>query len=122
MSKPRRYTAVLARSGESSATLIKRVASQDESAFATLYDTTCGVIYGLLLRILGDSETAEQILVAVYREVWEQAPIYADEREKPMTWLITIAHRRAVARFKADNYHDPPQASLELANRVKTLG
>ncbi len=104
--------------GRNSAAIVKRIASGDESAFAALYDTTCGLIYGLLLRILGNSATAEQVLVAVYQEVWEQAAIYDDEREKPMTWLVTIAYRRAIARLRADGYGQPRQASLELASRT----
>ncbi len=86
-----------------SAALIKRVASGDESAFATLYDTTCELIYGLLLQLLGNAETAEQILAATYQEVWEQAVTYDDEHEKPMTWLITMAHGNAIARLRANN-------------------
>lgn len=35
------------------AALVKRIAGGDEGALAALYDSTCGLIYGLLLRILG---------------------------------------------------------------------
>lgn len=84
------------------AALLTRIADGDESAFAALYDTTCGLIYGLLLRILGNSAAAERLLVAVYQEVWEQAATFDAAREKPLTWLITVAHSRAVARLRAD--------------------
>ncbi len=105
-----------------SAALIKRVASGDESAFAALYDTTCGLIYGLLLRILGNSETAKQILVAVYQEVWEQAATYDDEHEKPMTWLITMAHSNAIARLRADNQEQECQTCpLIVAERAMSI-
>lgn len=105
--------------GQDGAALVKRIADGDESAFATLYDTTCGLIYGLLLRMLGDSTVAEQVLVTVYQEVWERAAVY-DGREKPMTWLVTMAHRRAVARLRADRCRQPRQPSLELAVRTPT--
>jgi RNA polymerase sigma-70 factor (ECF subfamily) len=102
------------------AALVERIASGDKSAFAALYDTTCGLIYGLLLRILGSSEKAEQILVAVYQEVWEQASSYNGVRKNQMTWLITIAHRRAVAQLKADKSNQPGPASFELASPTQT--
>ncbi|MBA3767488.1 MAG: sigma-70 family RNA polymerase sigma factor [Acidobacteria bacterium] len=117
MASPRR-SAELRPLGRDRAALIKRIANGDASALAALYDTTCGLIYGLLLRILGSSERAEQVLVAVYQEVWEQAAAYDDEHEKPMTWLITRAHSRAVAQLRADGYNQPCQASLELASRT----
>lgn len=102
------------------AALVKRIASGDESAFATFYDATCGLIYGLLLRILGSSETAEQVLLAVYQEVWEQAAIYEDKREEPLTSLVTMAHSRAIARLRADRYSQARQSSLESASSTLT--
>lgn len=118
MASPHRSAELRAR-GRDSAALVKRIADGDETAFATLYDTTCGLIYGLLLRIFGDSAAAEQVLVAIYQEVWERAAVY-DEREKPMTWLVTMAHRSAVARLRADGCSRPRQPSLELAGRTPT--
>lgn len=119
MTLPRRSTEIRPRSLDSAA-LVKRIASGDESALATLYDRTCGMTYGLLLRILGNSAAAEQVMVAIYQDVWEQATTYDDEREKPMTWLITIARSRAIARLRAEMCSQPFQASLELAGRSLT--
>lgn len=118
MASPRRSAELRAR-GRDGAALVTRIANGDESAFATLYDTTCGLIYGLLLRMLGNSAAAEQVLVAIYQEVWGRAASY-DEREKPMTWLVTMAHRRAVAQLRADKCSQPRQPSLELAGRTPT--
>ncbi len=101
------------------AALLKLIAGGDESALATLYDETCGLIYGLLLRILGSSASAEQILVAVYQEVWEHAATYDDGREKPMTWLITMAHSRAITRLRADGQnHEGQPGYLKIARRA----
>lgn len=119
MASPRMATELRAR-GRDSAALVKRIAGGDKSAFATLYDTTCGLVYGLLLRILGNSAAAEQVMVAIYQEVWEQAAVY-DEREQPMTWLVTMAHRRAVARLRADRCNQPCQPTLELAARTTMI-
>ncbi|HEX8150005.1 MAG TPA: sigma-70 family RNA polymerase sigma factor [Pyrinomonadaceae bacterium] len=104
------------------AALVELIAGGDESALAALYDATCGLIYGLLLRILGSSAAAEEVLAAVYREVWERAAAYDDEREKPMTWLITMAHGRAIARLRADGQNEERQpGDLKTAGRVPTV-
>jgi RNA polymerase sigma-70 factor, ECF subfamily len=103
------------------ATLVKRIAGGDEPALAALYDATCDLIFGLLLRILNSSETAEQVLVDVYKEVWEQAAAYDGEREEPLTWLIMMARRRAVARLRADGHDQGRQGSLlKMAGRDLT--
>ena len=109
MASPRRSAEFRTR-GRDSAALLKRIADGDESAFATLYDMTCGLIYGLLLRILGNTAVAEQVLETVYLEVWEQAATYDGEREKPMSWLITMAHSRAITRLKATKHDQQVQA------------
>lgn len=115
------WSAELYTSGREGAALVKRIASGDESAFAKLYDATCGLTYGLLLRILGSSETADQVLVTVYQEVWEQAAAYDDEREKPLTWLITLAHSRAIAHLRANAYNQHGQAyHLKIAEHNVT--
>ena len=119
MTSPHRSVELRTR-GRDGAALVKRIAGGDESALATLYDTTCGLVYGLLLRMLGNSETADEVLLAVYQEVWEQAATYDEKRERPTTWLITMAHSRAIARLRADGCSRPCQASLELASHALT--
>lgn len=113
MASPRR-SAELRPYCSDGAALLTRIANSDESAFAALYDTTCGLIYGLLLRILGNSAAAERLLVAVYQEVWEQAATYDAAREKPLTWLLRVAHSRAVARLRADRRGLPGRELLGL--------
>lgn len=119
MTSPRRSTELHPRALDGAA-LVKRIANRDESALATLYDATCGLIYGLLLRILGSSEAAERILLDTYQQVWEQAATYDDERETPITWLIAIAHSRAIARLRADSHNRHRQASLTSAGHTLT--
>ena len=83
------------------AELIAKVARGDEQALAALYDETSRIIYGLLLRMLGDAASAEEILLDAYTQVWRQADTYSAERGAPMAWLTTIARSRALDRLRA---------------------
>ena len=121
MASPRRSVELSPRRPEGAA-LVERIAGGDESALATLYDATCGLIYGLLLRILGSSAAAEEVLAAVYQGVWEQAASYDDGREKPMTWLVMMAHGRAIARLRADGQNEERQPGYQkTAGRVPAV-
>ena len=42
--------------------LLKRIAAGDEAALATLYDATCGRVYGVALRILRNPAAAEALI------------------------------------------------------------
>jgi len=60
--------------------IVKAVARQDQTAMTRLYDATSRLVYGLVLRILGDPSAAEEVLVDVYMQAWRQASRYSEDR------------------------------------------
>ena len=81
--------------------LVELVATGDQSALATLYDATNRLIYSLILRVLGDVSSAEEVLVDVYTQVWRQAASYDANRGAPLAWMATIARSRAIDRLRS---------------------
>jgi RNA polymerase sigma-70 factor (ECF subfamily) len=81
--------------------LVQRVATGDQAALAALYDTTNRLVYGLVLRVLGDASSAEEVLLDVYTQVWRQAASYDINRGGPLAWLTTIARSRAIDRLRS---------------------
>jgi RNA polymerase sigma-70 factor (ECF subfamily) len=81
--------------------LVERVASGDQSALAALYDATNRLIYSLVLRVLGDMSSAEEVLMDVYTQVWRQAASYDANRGAPLAWMATIARSRAIDRLRS---------------------
>ncbi len=81
--------------------LVRRVAEGDQSALATLYDATNRLLYGLVLRVLSDVSSAEEVLLDVYTQVWRQAASYDTSRGSPLAWLTTIARSRAIDRLRS---------------------
>ena len=51
-------------------TLIQRAMVGDQSAFAALYEATSKVVFGLVLRIVAERATAEEVLLDVYTQAW----------------------------------------------------
>jgi RNA polymerase sigma-70 factor (ECF subfamily) len=51
------------------------------------------------LRILGHTQTAEEVLAELYEEVRRRAAQFGKQNERPLTWLILMAHRRAIERL-----------------------
>jgi RNA polymerase sigma-70 factor (ECF subfamily) len=75
------------------------MANGDDVAYRAFYDATNGLLFGLLLRILGQPRTAERALSDLYEEIRQNAPRFArfgTQNESPLTWLILIAHRRSI--------------------------
>ena len=100
------------------AALISRVAEGDEDALTTLYDATNRFIYGLLLRILGNPATAEEVLLDVYVQLWKQAARYDRQRGNPRAWLVTMARSRAIDRMRAEGQVARHGTQLEEASTI----
>ncbi|MEO7970374.1 MAG: sigma-70 family RNA polymerase sigma factor [bacterium] len=80
--------------------LLHAIASGDEAALARLYDQYRVILFGLLVRILGSREEAEDILQEVFLQVWRRAADFDETRGKPFTWLVTLTRSRAIDRLR----------------------
>jgi RNA polymerase sigma-70 factor, ECF subfamily len=76
--------------------LVSRVARGDSAAFDRLYDEVAAPVYGLARRIVRDPARAEDVTQEVFLEVWRKASRFDRKLGKAKTWIMTIAHRRAV--------------------------
>lgn len=83
------------------ADLLLRVAGGDQRAFADLYDLLSSRVFGLILRVLVNRSQSEEVLQEVFLEVWQSAGRFAPNKGQGRTWILTIAHRRAVDRVRA---------------------
>jgi RNA polymerase sigma-70 factor (ECF subfamily) len=92
--------------------LMRRVAAGDETAFTSLYDLVAGPVLGLVTRVLRNHAQAEEVAQEVLVEVWRKATRYAPERGSALSWVLTIAHRRAVDRVRSH------QAGLDREDRA----
>lgn len=81
--------------------LMLRVAVGDENAFGLLYDALSARVFGLVRRILRDEAQSEEVTQEVFVEAWQQAARFDASRGTATTWLLTLAHRRAVDRVRA---------------------
>jgi RNA polymerase sigma-70 factor (ECF subfamily) len=76
--------------------LMARVAGGDEAAFAALYDQVAPAVYGLARRVVRGAEQAEEVAQEALLEVWRTATRFDSSRGTPMTYVLTLTHRRAV--------------------------
>ena len=76
--------------------LVRKVARGDSDAFESLYDVLGAAVFGVARRVVRDPSRAEDVAQEVFLEVWRKAPSFDDTRGSAKTWIMTIAHRRAV--------------------------
>lgn len=81
--------------------LLRDCAGGDEQAFAQLYDATAKRVYGLVLAVLRDPAQSEEVTQEVYLTVWRSAGSFDPDLGSPLSWLLMLAHRKAVDRVRA---------------------
>jgi len=81
--------------------LLLRIAGGDQAAFADLYDLLSSRVFGLILRVLVNRSQSEEVLQEVFLEIWQTAARFTAERGRGRTWILTIAHRRAIDRVRS---------------------
>jgi RNA polymerase sigma-70 factor, ECF subfamily len=81
--------------------LMQRVAEGDQSGLAELYDRHASLLFGLILRVLGDRGEAEDVLQDVFVRVWQRADTFNPMFGTPIAWLVRIARNRAIDRLRA---------------------
>lgn len=84
------------------ADLMAKVARGDAAAFAQLYDLMAPRVYGLIRRVLRNPAQSEEVTQEVMVEVWRTATRYDADRGSLASWILTMAHRRAIDRVRSE--------------------
>ncbi|WNZ12755.1 sigma-70 family RNA polymerase sigma factor [Streptomyces sp. 11x1] len=81
--------------------LLVRVAGGDQRAFEELYALVSGPVFGLVRRVVRDPAQSEEVAQEVLLELWRSAGRFDPGRGSAMSWILTLAHRRAVDRVRS---------------------
>jgi RNA polymerase sigma-70 factor (ECF subfamily) len=58
------------------------------------------VLKAVIMKVLHDDTEAEDVLQEVFLQVWDRAVSYSSEKGKLLSWLSTVARRRAIDRVR----------------------
>ena len=76
--------------------LIARIRAGDESAMADMYHRYSGIVYGVALRVLGNTSAAEDVLQEVFLQLWRNPQAFDADRGRLAPWLAVIARNRSI--------------------------
>ena len=87
-------------SQEEERSLLERLLARDERALGELYDLLAPWVLGVATRILGDEDEAEDVLGAVFEQVWTRIHLHDPERGPLVPWVLSIARNRSVDQLR----------------------
>ena len=96
--------------------LIKAIAGGDAKALEKLFARNQTRVFRYLTRVVRNDAQAEELLNEVFLGVWQGAQRY-EGRSEPSTWLLSIAHNKAVSALRkkreVSGYDEDMAASIE---------
>ncbi|MCS0602033.1 sigma-70 family RNA polymerase sigma factor [Streptomyces sp. LP11] len=81
--------------------LMALVAGGDHRAFEELYRLVSEPVFGLVRRVVRDPAQSEEVTQEVLLELWRSAARFDPARGSALSWILTVAHRRAVDRVRS---------------------
>ncbi len=89
--------------------LLSLVIEKNRDALSELYDRYSGLLYGVIVAIVRNTDDAEDLLQEVFVQLWRRASTYQPELAAPKTWLVKMAHNRAIDMLRSKRYQQKKQ-------------
>ena len=80
--------------------LVRSIAAREQQALRALYDRTHRIVFTLIVRITNDRETAEELTLDVFHDVWRRASTYDPAGGTVLGWIMNQARSRAIDRLR----------------------
>jgi RNA polymerase sigma-70 factor (ECF subfamily) len=80
--------------------LVQVIAAGDQLALHALYEQTHRLVYTLSVRIVNSRETAEEVTLDVFHDVWRRAATYDPANGSVVGWIMNQARSRAIDRLR----------------------
>jgi RNA polymerase sigma-70 factor, ECF subfamily len=85
------------------AALVQSIAAGDEYALHALYDRAHRSVFTLIMRITANRETAEELTIDVFHDVWRRASRYDAANGTVLGWIMNQARSRAIDRLRFES-------------------
>ena len=97
------YRSTKRNSQEDDRKLIQQIGIGDPKAFGILYDRYKALVFSLAIKIAVSHETAEDITLDVFTQIWEKADKYHPEKGSVKGWITSIARYRSIDTLRRRN-------------------
>jgi RNA polymerase sigma-70 factor (ECF subfamily) len=83
--------------------LVQSIAAGDQLALHALYDRAHRMVFTLVMRITANRETAEELTIDVFHDVWRRASGYDAANGTVLGWIMNQTRSRAIDRLRFES-------------------
>src|SRR5687768_10093570 len=94
-------------------TLVHSIAAGDQAALHALYERAHRLVFTLIVRITANRETAEELTLDVFHDIWRRAGRYDAAGGTVLGWIMNQARSRALDRLRFDRRQKRVQPDAE---------
>jgi DNA-directed RNA polymerase specialized sigma24 family protein len=98
--------------------LVRGIAAGDQVALHGLYERSDRLVFTLIMGITSSRETAEELTLEVFHNVWRRAYRYDPRNGTVLGWLMNQARSRVLARLCSDQRKKGDEAEFEDERRA----
>jgi RNA polymerase sigma-70 factor (ECF subfamily) len=85
------------------AALVQSIAAGDQLALHALYERAHRPVFTLIMRLTANRETAEEVTIDVFHDIWRRAARYDAASGTVLGWIMNQARSRAIDRLRFDS-------------------
>jgi RNA polymerase sigma-70 factor, ECF subfamily len=109
--------------------LVQAIAAGDQLALRTLYERAHRIVYTLIVRITNNRQTADEVTVDVFLDVWRRAATYDAAGGSVVGWIMNQARSRAIDRLRfeqrkkrVNDSADSPLPAASASDPLEAVG
>jgi RNA polymerase sigma-70 factor (ECF subfamily) len=103
---------IIAAQATSDEMLLESIAAGEKAAMHVLYARHNVRVYRFILRIVGDTSVAEDLVSQVFLDVWRTASQF-EGRSQVSTWMLAIARFKALTALRNRRHEDIEQEEVQ---------
>lgn len=92
---------------------VKLLQSGAADGFGVLYDRFSGALMGVVMKVIGNRELAEDVLQEAFVKIWDKRSTYDASKGRLYTWMLNITRNTAIDA--ARNKH------IKIASKIRNV-
>lgn len=85
-----------------------------------LYDMYSASLYGVILRIVNETNLAEDILQETFVKIWNSFSSYSTDKGRLFTWMVNIARNLSIDKIRSKDFRNQNK-NQDIENTVHSI-
>ncbi|MBE7176775.1 MAG: sigma-70 family RNA polymerase sigma factor [Mucilaginibacter polytrichastri] len=100
--------------------LIMALRNRERSGAEALYSMYSSSLYGVIARIVVDTDTSEDVLQETFVKIWNSFQSYSSEKGRLFTWMVNIARNLAIDKVRSKDFRNSAK-NQDIENTVTII-